>query len=49
MIGYVYYDRWNILVGSKMLSFINYRLWISKKIHNEFIGGLDVIMTYDFY
>lgn len=33
------------LVGSKMLSFIDRRLQIIKQNHNDFTGGLDVIMT----
>jgi hypothetical protein len=32
-----------------MLSFIDRRLRIIKQVHNEFMGGLDVIMTSDFY
>jgi hypothetical protein len=27
-----------------MLSFIVHRLWIIKHIHNQFMGGLNVIM-----
>lgn len=37
------------LVGSKMLSFIDHRLQIIKQNHNDFTGGLDVIMTSNFY
>jgi hypothetical protein len=37
------------LVGNKMLSFIDRRLCIIKQVHNEFMGGLDVIMTGEFY
>jgi hypothetical protein len=37
------------LVNNKILYFIDHRLHIMKKIHNEFTGGLDVIMTSDFY
>jgi hypothetical protein len=37
------------LVGSKMLSFIDRRLQIIKQNHNDFTGGLDVIMTNNFY
>ncbi len=36
-------------VGNRMLSFIDHRLRIIVKIHNQFTGGLDVIMTCDFY
>jgi hypothetical protein len=32
-----------------MLSFIDHRLHIIKQVHNEFMGGLDVIITSDFY
>jgi hypothetical protein len=37
------------LVGSKMLSFIDPRLQIIKQNQNDFMGGLDVIMTNNFY
>jgi len=37
------------LVSNRMLSFIDCRLRIIKQVHNEFMGGLDVIMTNDFY
>ncbi len=37
------------LVGSKMLSFIDHRLQIIKQNHNDCTGGLDVIMTSNFY
>jgi hypothetical protein len=37
------------LVGNKMISFIDCRLCIIKPVHNEIMGGLDVIMTSDFY
>ncbi len=37
------------LVGNRMLSFIDRRLRIIKQVHNEFMCGLDVIMTGDFY
>jgi hypothetical protein len=37
------------LVGNRMLSFINHILCIIKQVHNEFVGGLNVIMTGDFY
>jgi len=32
-----------------MLSFIDRRLGIIKQVHNEFMGGLNVIMTSDLY
>jgi hypothetical protein len=32
-----------------MLTFIDYKLRIIKQLHNEFMGGLDVIMIGDFY
>jgi hypothetical protein len=37
------------LVGNRMLSFIDRKLHIIKQVHNEFMGGLNVIMTSDFY
>ncbi len=37
------------LVGNRMLSFIYCRLCVIKQVQNEFMGGLDVIMTNDFY
>jgi hypothetical protein len=37
------------LVGNIMLSFINHRLRIIKQVHNEFMGGLSVILISDFY
>jgi hypothetical protein len=37
------------LVDNRMLFFIDCRLHIIKQVHNEFMGGLDVIMTSDFY
>ncbi len=37
------------LVSNRMLSFIDRRLWIIKQVHNQFMGGLDVIMIGDFY
>jgi hypothetical protein len=36
-------------VGNRMLSFIDHRLRITKQVHNQFMGGLDVIMINDFY
>jgi hypothetical protein len=32
-----------------MLSFIDCRLQIIKQVHNQFMGGLDIIMIGDFY
>jgi hypothetical protein len=32
-----------------MLTFIDYRLCDIKQVHNEFMGGFDVIMTCAFY
>jgi hypothetical protein len=32
-----------------MLIFIDHRLCILKQVHNEFMGGLNVIMIGDFY
>jgi hypothetical protein len=32
-----------------MLTFIDCKLRIIKQLHNEFMGGLDVIMIGDFY
>jgi hypothetical protein len=37
------------LVGNKLLPFINCKLHILKQVHNEFMGGLDVITIGDFY
>jgi hypothetical protein len=37
------------LAGNKMLFFIDRKLCIIKQVHNEFMGGLNVIMTSDFY
>ncbi len=36
------------LIGNKVLSFINHRLHVIKQVHNEFIGGLNVIMIDDY-
>jgi hypothetical protein len=36
------------LVSNKMLTFIDCRLCVIKQVHNEFMGGFDVIMTCDF-
>jgi hypothetical protein len=32
-----------------MLSSIDYKLGIIKQVHNQFMGGLDVIIISDFY
>ncbi len=37
------------LVGAKMLNVINNRLKSIKHIQKKFFGGVDVIMTSDFY
>jgi hypothetical protein len=37
------------LVSNKMLTFIDCRLCVIKQVHNEFMGGFDVIMTCDFW
>ncbi len=37
------------LVGNKMLPFIYRKLHIIKQVHNEFMGGLNLIMIGDFY
>jgi len=37
------------LVGNKMLIFVDYKLVDIKETLKEFMGGLDVIMTTDFY
>jgi len=37
------------LVCNRMLTFIDCKLCDIKQVHDEFIGGLDVIMTSDFY
>jgi len=37
------------LVSNKLLPFINCKLHIIKQVHNEFMGGLDVITIGDFY
>jgi hypothetical protein len=31
-----------------MLSFIDHRLCVIKQVHDDFMGGLDVIMSSDF-
>jgi hypothetical protein len=50
------YDQLNLLiidgislVGNIMLSFIDRRLQIIKQVHNQFMCGLNAIMTFDFY
>jgi hypothetical protein len=37
------------LIGNRMLNFIDCRSHVIKQVHNQFMGGLDVIMTNDFY
>jgi hypothetical protein len=37
------------LIGAKMFNVINNRLRSIKHIQNIFLGGVDVIMTCDFY
>jgi hypothetical protein len=37
------------LVDNRMLSFIDHILHVIKQVHKELMGGLDVIMTGDFY
>jgi hypothetical protein len=37
------------LIINQMLTFIDQRLRVIKQVHNQFMGGLDVIMTNDFY
>jgi hypothetical protein len=37
------------LVGYRKLSFIDRRLLVIKQVYKEFMNGLDVIMTNDFY
>jgi len=32
-----------------MLTFIDYKLQVKKQVHNQFMGGLDVIIIGDFY
>jgi hypothetical protein len=32
-----------------MLSFLDCRLWLIKQVHDDFMGGLDVIISCDFY
>jgi hypothetical protein len=37
------------LVNNRMLTFINHKRCIIKQVHNEFMHGLDIIMTTIFY
>ncbi len=37
------------LVGNKMLTYIDHRLRVIKQIHNQFMGGFDIILTRDLY
>jgi len=32
-----------------MLAFIDYKLQVKKQVHNQFMGGLDVIIIGNFY
>lgn len=36
-------------VADKLLTFINNRLRVIKQVHNEFVGGFDIIMIGDYY
>jgi hypothetical protein len=36
-------------IGNRMLNFIDCKLHAIKQVHNQFMGGLDVIMTTNFY
>jgi hypothetical protein len=35
--------------GNKMLSFLDCRLWVIKQVHDDFMGGLYIIISCDFY
>ncbi len=37
------------LIGFRMLTFIDHRLYDIKQVHNKFMGSLDVNMIGDFY
>ncbi len=37
------------LAGNWMLTLIDKKLHVIKQVHNQFMGGLDLIMTRDFY
>ncbi len=37
------------LISSRMLTFINCKWHVIKRVHTKFMGGLDIIMTCDFY
>jgi hypothetical protein len=37
------------LVNTRTLTFIDHKLWVIKQVHNQFMGGIDVIMIGDFY
>jgi len=51
----IYDQLWLLMIneislkGTRMLTFIDCRLRAIKQVHNQFMGGLDVIMTGDFY
>jgi hypothetical protein len=38
-----------IIVNTRTLTFINHKLQVIKQAHNQFMGGIDVIMIGDFY
>jgi len=37
------------LIDNKILTFIHCRLCVIKQVHNQFMGGLDIIMTGNLY
>jgi len=37
------------LIDNKILTFIHCRLRVIKQVHNQFMGGLDIIMTGNLY
>ncbi len=37
------------LVGNVILTFIDHRLQILEQVHDQFMGGLNLIMTGNFY
>jgi len=37
------------LAGNVMLTFIDHRLHILEQVHDQFMGGFNVIMTCNFY
>jgi hypothetical protein len=36
-------------IGNKMLTFIDHRLHVIKWVHNQFMGGLDIIVMWNLY